>query len=113
MPIIPVGLCLALTVFEIVSLWKVYQKAGQPGWASIVPIYNAYILLKIAGRPGWWLLLYFIPLVNLVIACLVAIDLAKAFGLGVGFGLGLIFLPFIFYPVLGLGDPTYGDAPSS
>src|ERR1700690_1558250 len=62
MPIIPIGFCLALTVFEIVCLWKVYQKAGQPGWASIIPIYNAYILLKIAGRPGWWLLLYFVPL---------------------------------------------------
>src|SRR5476649_2934843 len=109
--IVPLGLFLALFVLQIVSLWKVYQKAGQPGWATIVPIYNAYILLKIAGRPGWWLLLYFIPLVNFIIAVIVTIDLAKAFGQGVGFGLGLIFLPFIFYPILGLGDPTYGDAP--
>jgi hypothetical protein len=105
---------LAIIVLVIASFWKVFTKAGQPGWAAIVPIYNAYILLKIAGRPGWWLLLYFIPLVNLVIAILVSIDVAKAFGKGGGFGVGLLFLSFIFYPILGFGDAAYvrgGSAP--
>lgn len=98
---------LAVVVLIIAGIWKVFTKAGQPGWAAIVPIYNLYILLKIAGRPGWWLLLFLIPLVNLVIAILVGIDVAKAFGKGVGFGLGLTFLGFIFYPILGFGSDTY------
>ena len=75
-----------LIIFLIASVWKVYTKAGQPGWACIIPFYNIYVLLKIVGRPGWWLVLMLIPLVNLVIAILVAIDLAKVFGKGTGFG---------------------------
>jgi len=98
---------LAFIVFEIVAFWKVYAKAGQPGWAVLIPIYNVYVLLKIAGKPGWWLLLFLIPLVNLIIAILVAIEVAKAFGHGAGFGLGLAFLGFIFYPILGFGSSTY------
>ncbi|HTB79876.1 MAG TPA: DUF5684 domain-containing protein [Opitutaceae bacterium] len=104
---------LAIAAFLIVSLWKVFTKAGQPGWASIIPVYNAYILLKIAGRPGWWLLLYFIPLVNFVIAIIVSIDVAKAFGKGGGFGLGLALLSFIFYPILAFGDAAYAGTASA
>ena len=103
---------LAIVVLIIAGFWKVFTKAGQPGWAAIVPIYNLYILLKIAGKPGWWILLFFIPLVNLIIAILVAIEVAKAFGKGVGFGLGLAFLGFIFYPILGFGNATYQGAPA-
>jgi len=99
--------CLAIVVFYIICLWKVFEKAGQPGWAAIIPIYNLYIILKIAGRPGWWLLLYFVPVVNLVISIIVMIDFAKAFGKGVGFALGLIFLGIIFYPLLAFSDDTY------
>lgn len=112
-PAIALVFQLAIVFFLIASVWKVFTKAGQPGWASIVPIYNAYILLKIAGKPGWWLLLLFIPLVNIVIGIIVAIDLAKSFGKGAGFGVGLAFLGFIFYPILGFGSATYqgsGDA---
>ncbi len=98
---------LAIIVLIIAGIWKTFAKAGQPGWAAIIPIYNAYILLKVANRPGWWLLLFLIPLVNLVIAIIVAIDVAKAFGKGAGFGLGLAFLGFIFYPILGFGSATY------
>lgn len=98
---------LAVVVLIIAGFWKTFTKAGHPGWAAIIPIYNAYILLKIAGRPGWWLLLLLIPLVNVVIAVIVALDVAKAFGKGAGFGLGLVFLAFIFYPILGFGDATY------
>ena len=98
---------LAVIVFVIAAFWKVFSKAGHPGWAAIIPIYNIYIMLKIADRPGWWLLLFLIPLVNLIIAILVAIDIAKSFGKGTGFGLGLAFLGFIFYPILGFGSATY------
>ena len=98
---------LAIVALFIAAFWKVFTKAGQPGWAAIVPIYNVYIMLKIAGRPGWWLLLFLIPLVNFIIGILIAIDIAKAFGKGTGFGLGLAFLGFIFYPILGFGSATY------
>lgn len=106
-------LYLGFIVFVIASIWKVFVKAGQPGWACIIPFYNLYILLKIAGKPGWWLLLFLIPLVNIVISILVLIDVAKAFGKGAGFGLGLTFLGFIFYPILGFGDAQYQGNPAT
>lgn len=98
---------LALTVFMVASLWRVFTKAGRPGWAVLVPIYNMYILLQIVGKPGWWLLLMFIPLVNFIIGILVLVGLAKCFGKGGGFVAGMIFLPIIFYPILGFGDAKY------
>ncbi len=98
---------IALSLFLIVSLWKVFVKAGQPGWGIFIPIYNIYLLLMIAGKPGWWLILYLIPLVNLVIGILVSIDIAKNFGKDSAFGLGLAFLGFIFYPILAFGSATY------
>ena len=97
----------AIAVLIIASLWMVFTKAGQPGWAAIIPIYNLYILTKIAGRPGWWVLLVFIPLVNIVIAVILSIDVAKSFGRGVGFGIGLCFLGLVFYPILAFGRDTY------
>jgi hypothetical protein len=101
----------AFIIFIIAGIWKVFVKAGHPGWAAIVPIYNVYILLKIAGKPGWWLVLFLIPIVSLVIAILVMIDVAKAFGKGPGFGVGLALLGFVFFPILGYGDSTYQSAP--
>jgi hypothetical protein len=98
---------LACMVLVFVAMWKVYTKAEQPGWAIIIPIYNVYVLLKIVGRPGWWLLLLFIPFVNFIIAIIVNFDLARSFGKGVGFGLGLTFLSPIFYIILGLGAAEY------
>jgi hypothetical protein len=98
---------LAIVVLAIVGGWKVLEKAGQPGWGIIIPIYNMYLLLKVAGKPGWWLILMFIPFVNIIIAILVNLDIAKNFGKGAGFGLGLAFLGFIFYPILGFGDAQY------
>jgi hypothetical protein len=102
-----VVLSLVLAAVLLVAFWRMFQKAGQPGWASLIPIYNAYILLKIVGRPGWWLLLYFIPIVNLVISIVVMLDLAKSFGKGAGFGIGLFFLSFIFVPILAFGSSQY------
>jgi uncharacterized membrane protein YoaK (UPF0700 family) len=98
---------LAILVLVVAGFWKVFTKAGQPGWAAIVPIYNIYILTKIAGRPWWWLLLFFVPLISIVFAVIVSIDVAKSFGKGVGFGLGLAFLAPIFYCILGFGSAQY------
>ena len=98
---------LAIVVLVIASFWVVFTKAGQPGWASIVPIYNLIILLTIARKPLWWILLMLIPLVNFVIAIIVAIEIAKNFGKSSGFGIGLAFLPFIFYPILAWSDAQY------
>jgi hypothetical protein len=98
---------LSLVVFVIAGLWKTFVKAGQPGWAAIIPIYNLYIMIQIAGKPWWWLLLCFIPLVNIVFIILIHIEVAKNFGKGVGFGIGLAFLGFIFYPILGFGGAQY------
>lgn len=91
----------------IAGMWKTYKKANQPGWAAIVPVYNTYISVKIAGRPWWWLLLFFIPFVNIIIAIIVSNDIAKAFGKGVSYTLLLVFLPFIGWPMLGFGDAKY------
>jgi hypothetical protein len=98
---------LAFAVVIIASMWRVYTKAGQPGWAAIVPIYNIYVLLKIAGKPGWWLILYLIPIANLIAGIAATIALARNFGKGVGFALGLIFLGFIFFPILAFSDARY------
>jgi len=112
---------IAVIVLEIAALWKVFVKAGQPGWAAIIPIYNLYILLKIIGRPGWWILLFLlgiIPFVGwiavLVIGIIIAIDLAKSFAKSSGFAVGLFLLNFIFIPILGFGESQYvGPAASS
>jgi hypothetical protein len=98
---------LAVVVLAIAGMWKTFAKAGQPGWGCIVPIYNAYLILKIAGRPWWWLFLLIIPFVNLIVLIIVFLDFAKNFGKGTGFALGLMFLWFIFYPILGFGDAQY------
>jgi len=98
---------LAIVVLVIASFWIVFTKAGHPGWASIVPIYNIIVLLKIANKPWWWVFLYLIPLVGLVIGILVSIAVAKNFGKTTVFGLGLLFLPFICYPILAWGDARY------
>jgi Family of unknown function (DUF5684) len=100
-------------ILVIASWWKMFTKAGQPGWAAIIPILNLYFFCKVAGRPGWWLILMLIPLVNFIIIIILCLDIAKAFGKGVGFGIGLIFLPFIFYPILAFGSAQYqGGAPA-
>jgi hypothetical protein len=100
----------AIAIFVIAGMWKTFAKAGQPGWAILIPIYNAYVLCKIAQRPGWWVLLMLVPVVNIVVSIIIAIDVAKCFGKGTGFGLGLAFLGAIFYPILGFGDATYGPS---
>jgi len=103
---------LAVCILLIIAMWKLYEKAGQPGWASIIPVYNMVIMLHIVKRPIWWIILYFIPLINTVVGFIVVYEFTKAFGKGIGFTLGLIFLPFIFYPILAFSDATYqGEKP--
>ena len=98
---------IVVVVLYIAAYWKVYTKAGEPGWGSLIPIYNVYLLCRIAGRPGWWWLLYLIPFLNIAISLVVSMDLAKAFSKSSGFGVGLWLLSFIFYPILGFGPAQY------
>ena len=100
-------LWLAFMILMIAACWKVFTKAGQPGWAAIIPIYNWYILCKIVGRPGWWVILMLIPFVNFIIWIILCIDLAKSFGKGTRFGVGLLLLSVIFFPILGFGSAQY------
>ncbi len=98
----------AVIVFEIAALWQVFVKGGATGpGLAIIPFYNYYVLLKVVGRPGWWLILYFIPIVNIIVWIIVALDLAKSFAKTTGFAVGLILLAFIFIPILGFGPASY------
>jgi hypothetical protein len=98
---------LALLALVIAGWWMVFTKAGEKGWKALIPFYNIIVLLKIVGREWWWILLMLIPVVNFVVWVIVSLDLAKSFGRGVGFAVGLIFLPFVFAPILGFGSDTY------
>ena len=98
---------LAVVIFLIAAEWKVYAKAGQPGWACIIPIYNIYILTKIAGKPGIWTLWCLIPIVNIIFVIWLYNILSKSFGHDEGFTVGLLLLGFIFWPILGFGKSKY------
>ncbi len=98
---------LAIILLTIIGMWKTFSKAGQPGWAAIIPIYNIIVWLQICGRPIWWIILLLIPIVSLVIFIIICIDLAKSFGKGAGFGIGIFLLGFIFIPILGFGSASY------
>jgi hypothetical protein len=98
---------IVVIVFEIAALWQVFTKAGEAGWKAIIPIWNTLILLKIIGRSYWWIILFIIPIVNIIAWIIVALDLAKSYAKGVAFGVGLIFLNFIFVPILGFGPAQY------
>jgi hypothetical protein len=95
---------LAAIVVMIAALWKIFEKAGKPGWAALIPFYNIYIMLELAGKPGWWLVLFLIPLINLIMTIIVTIAFAAKFGKSGGFAAGMIVLPFIFYPLLAFSD---------
>lgn len=98
---------IVMAIAIIVGFWKLFEKAGKPGWASLVPIYNLVVMLEIAGRPIWWIILFLIPCVNIFAALILCIDIAKSFGKDTLYGLGLFFLGFIFFPLLGFGDARY------
>ena len=96
-----------MTVAGILAMWKVFQKAGEPGWAAIVPIYNTYVLFKITWGSGWFFLLLLIPIVNIVILIITYVKMARVFGRSGGFAVGLIFLNLIFMLILAFGDAQY------
>ena len=104
---------LAVGVLAIVALWKIFEKAGEPGWAAIIPFYNIYTLFKITWGNGWKFLLLLIPIANIVFLILTMVKLAKAFGKSGGFAVGLIFLSVIFYCILAFDQSQYLGVPQS
>ena len=102
---------LAIAVLGIVAMWKIFEKAGEPGWAAIIPFYNLYVLFKITWGNGWKFLFLLIPIANVVFLIITMVKLAKAFGKSGGFAVGLIFLSIIFYCILAFGDAQYVGVP--
>ncbi|MFX1708009.1 DUF5684 domain-containing protein [Chitinophaga sp. CC14] len=108
--------CLAVAVFFIICLWKIFEKAGQEGWKAIIPIYNVYVLTQIIGKPWYWVILMCIPYVGIIWGIWATNLLSKSFGKTEGFTVGLILLGIVFYPILAFdrtivykgpaGDPT-------
>lgn len=104
---VPTLIALAFLVLMIAAVWKVFTKAGQPGWALFIPIYNAIVWLRVCGKPGWWFILLLIPIVNIIITLIASLGMAKNFGKSAGFGIGLWLLGPIFIPILAFGDAKY------
>ncbi len=96
-----------LVVLSLAGMWKMFEKAGEDGWKAIVPIYNLFIILKIIRKPWWWIILMIIPYIGFIWTVWSTNLLSKSFGKGAVTTVGLIFLPFIFYPLLGFGDAKY------
>jgi DNA-directed RNA polymerase subunit RPC12/RpoP len=103
---------IVVVLVEVVSWWVVFEKAGQPGWAAIVPIYSMWVLAEVADRPGWWGLLVCFggaipcigPILQVVLMVMISVGVARTFDRGMAFGLGLFFLPFVFYPILAFSN---------
>ena len=106
-------LSLAFAVLAIVAMWKIFEKAGEPGWAAIIPFYNIYVLFKITWGNGWKFLFLLIPIANIVFAIITMVKLAKAFGKSGGFAVGLIFLSIIFYCILAFDQSQYLGVPEN
>ena len=104
-PLLLVMIAFAILMFA--AQWKIYVKAGEEGWKALIPIYNIYILLKIVGKPGWWLILMLIPLVNIIYIIWTYNMLSKSFGKDEGFTVGLVLAGVIFFPILGFGSAAY------
>jgi uncharacterized membrane protein YhaH (DUF805 family) len=98
---------LVVAVLYIAGMWKAFEKAGHPGWAAIIPIYNVYIITKIVGREPWWVILAIIPCVSFVVWIVLSIDVAKSYGKDTAYGIGLWLLGFVFWPMLGFGQAQY------
>ena len=94
----------------IISMWKIFTKAGKEGWASIVPFYNFYVMVEISKKPTWWFGMMFVPFANFVIMIMIMNGISKSFGKSEGFTVGMVFLPYVFYPILAFGDAQYVDA---
>ena len=112
MQVLLILMILGLVGLMLASMWKIYEKAGREGWEALVPFYNVYVLLEIVKKPWWWLLLMMIPYVGAIWAVWSYNLLAKKFGKTEVFTVGLILLPFIFFPILAFGDARFEDAPA-
>jgi hypothetical protein len=100
-------------ILFVAGLWKIFEKAEKKGINAGIPFYNLIILLQIIHRPWWWIILLFIPVINIVLGILISIDLARVFGKGIGFGLALFLFPLIFVPVLGFSNTQYKIPPET
>ena len=100
-------MALVVYVVYVIGAWKVFTKADRPGWWSIIPIWNAAVLLQISGRSGWWVLGYVVPLLNLFVQIRWGVEMANSYGRGVGFAIGLILLEPLFLVILGFGGARY------
>lgn len=98
---------LIITIVVLVAIWKIFEKAGEPGWKAIIPFYNIYTEYKMFWGNGWLFLLTLIPVVNVVVGIMLLHKMSKAFGHGVGFTLGLLFFPYIFMIILGFNGDNY------
>jgi len=105
--VVSIVIAMIVAVVLLVAWWKIFTKAGKPGWAAIIPIYNVIVMLQVVGRPVWWIILFLVPFVNIIIEIIVFLDLAKSFGKSTGFGIGLILLNPIFTLILAFGDAEY------
>ncbi len=103
-------LYIGIIALMIISMWKIFVKANQPGWAAIVPFYNYYVMIEIAKKPTWWFGMMFVPLANIVFIIMIINRLVKNFGKSEGFTVGVIFLPYVFFPILAFGDAKYIDS---
>ena len=103
---------LAVAVFSIVIMWRIFEKAGEHGWAVIIPFYQNYVLFKITWGQGWLFLLLFLPIINIVTCIITMIKLAKAFNKDGAFAVGLIFLNIIFLAILAFGKARYSGVKS-
>ena len=101
------SLYLAAIVLMLIGMWKIFEKAGRPGWYCLIPIYSTIVLLQIIGKPEWWFLLMFVPLANMIVMIMMMSELSKSFGKSTGFTLALIFLCPVAMPVLGFGGAKY------
>nr|WP_321255165.1 DUF5684 domain-containing protein [uncultured Pseudodesulfovibrio sp.] len=98
---------IAIIVAVCIGMWKTFEKAGEYGWACLIPFYNLWVLNRMGGKEWYWFIGYFIPVVNIILMILLSISLAKKFGQPAVFAAGLFLLPFIFYPILGFGESQY------
>ena len=96
---------LAVCIFVLAAWWKVYAKAGEPGWACLIPIYQIIVLDRIAGKPTWWFFIYLF--LGPIWWIMISLALAEKFGKGTGFGVGIMLLFPIFIPILAFGDAQY------
>ena len=100
-------------VIILISYWKIFEKAGKPEWAAIVPFYNMFIMVEVAQKPTWWFAMMFVPFANIVFMIMIMNGVSKSFGKTEGFTVGLVLLPIIFFPILAFGSAKYLDKGNS